>query len=165
MFPLFTSILLVLSGCFNKEANQSTPSHENSSRTGANNSRKQQAIKIIINGEYLDAHLNDSSAGKAFARELPIYLTFRNFMDMPEKIADLHHKLPTTGMPRGHAGAAGTIGYWSPDHRIVFYWGTEDYYEGIHIIGKFDSSNYRRVIKSMKANAVVRIEKANQKLR
>lgn len=45
-------------------------------------------------------------------------------------------------MPRGHTGAKGTIGYWSPDRRIVFYYGNEEYYEGIHIIDKFDSKIY-----------------------
>ncbi|POD88888.1 hypothetical protein S101258_00392 [Lactiplantibacillus plantarum subsp. plantarum] len=47
---------------------------------------------------------------------------FRDYADFPEKIADLHHALPTTGMPSGHAGNQGAIGYWSPDQRIVFYW-------------------------------------------
>ncbi|WP_158610659.1 cyclophilin-like fold protein [Lactiplantibacillus garii] len=120
-----------------------------------------QAIKITVNGVRLTAHLNNSSAARAFAQELPVDLTFRNFMDMPEKIADLHHTLPTTGMPSGHAGTAGSIGYWSPDKRIVFYWGTEDYYEGIHIIGTFDHHDYKKVVRKMAKNTTVKIEKVN----
>lgn len=138
-------------------------SEQTSTKQANIKSKKNQKINIKINGTTLKAHLNNSSAAQAFAKELPINLSFRDFMDMPEKVADLNHKLPTKGMPSGHAGTDGSIGYWSPDRRIVFYWGTEDYYEGIHIIGKFDSTNYQKVIKSMGNNVTVRIEKDNKK--
>lgn len=118
-------------------------------------------LKITINGQTLHAELNNSSAAKAFAKELPKTMSFRDFMSgFPEKIADLHHSLPTKGMSRGHEGTKGVIGYWSPDQRIVFYYGTESYYDGIHIIGKFTSKNYANVIKNMGNNIEVRINQA-----
>ena len=80
-------------------------------------------------------------------------------MDMPEKVADLNHSLITKGMPKGHKGTKGAIGYWSPQQRIVFYYGTEDYYEGIHIIGSFDSDNYKDVVKNMGNDVNVTISK------
>ena len=61
-------------------------------------------------------------------------------------------------MPKGDEGKAGEIGYWSPDQRIIFYYGHVDYYPGIHIIGKFTSENYSAVISKMKDNTKVKIE-------
>lgn len=127
-----------------------TTHHQQMKRTG-------KKIGITINDNKLTAHLNNSSAAKEFARELPSTLSFRDYPGLPEKIADLGHKLPTNGMPSGHAGTRGSIGYWSPQQRIVFYWGTEDYYEGIHIIGHFDTNDYRRVVKNMGNDINVKI--------
>lgn len=123
--------------------------------------RQVAKINIYLNGQILHATLNNSSAARAFAKELPVTLSFRDFMaGFPEKIADLHHGLPTNGMPKGHEGTKGTIGYWSPDQRIVFYYGTESYYDGIHIIGKFTSKNYAQVVKKMGNHVAVRITRA-----
>lgn len=120
-------------------------------------------LNIRVKRKTLNATLNNSSAAKAFAKELPKTMKFRDFMSgYPEKIADLHHTLPTKGMPSGHEGTKGAIGYWSPDRRIVFYYGTEEYYEGIHIIGKFTSKNYASVIKNMGNNVNVKITRVNK---
>ncbi|MQS76205.1 cyclophilin-like fold protein [Companilactobacillus halodurans] len=154
--------ITLLAGCSQNETdNYNTVQSTNKRTSKVTTAQKdnQTKITISINGTRLKAHLNNSSAAKAFAKELPKTLSFRDYADMPEKVADLNHSLPTKGMPSGHEGTKGTIGYWSPQQRIVFYWGTEDYYEGIHIIGKFDSSNYRNVIKNMGNNVNVRINK------
>ena len=117
-------------------------------------------LKIKVNGHTIRAHLNSSSAARAFSKKLPTTLTFVGFPGSnPEKMADLHYSLSTKGMPSGHAGDKGTIGYWSPDRRIIFYYGNVDYYPGIHIIGKFDSKNYRSVISRMPNHTRVRITK------
>jgi len=145
--------MFVLTGCAKSSQSNSTRSHSESTENV-------QKIVVTINGKKLKAHLNNSSAARSFAKEMPVTLKFRDFSNMPEKIADMDHALPIQGMPTGHAGTKGSIGYWSPQHRIVFYWGMEDYYEGIHIIGEFDSKNYREVIKNMDNNVNVRIAKA-----
>ncbi|MBU7447677.1 MULTISPECIES: cyclophilin-like fold protein [Lactiplantibacillus] len=142
------------------DENQVKKIESNKTKSSTDDQQVGQRITVTINGHQLAAHLNRSSAAKAFARELPTTLSFRDYADFPEKIADLHHALPTTGMPSGHAGNQGAIGYWSPDQRIVFYWGTESYYEGIHIIGHFDSQNYRQVIKNMGNHVRVRIARS-----
>lgn len=156
--------MFVLVGCSQKN-NQSTSTKTNSTESVTKssvtkNQNNNQKVIVTVNGTKLTAHLNNSSAAKAFAKELPKTLSFRDYPGLPEKIADLGHKLPTTGMPSGHAGTRGSIGYWSPQRRIVFYWGTEDYYEGIHIIGHFDTNDYRQVIKNMGNNVQVRIAEA-----
>lgn len=98
MLFLFVLLLLVLTGCTSNTGNQSKDTHNSSSsiQTSASSrkeNKQRQAIKITVNGTILRAHLNDSTAGRAFASELPVTLVFRNFMNMPEKIADLHHRL------------------------------------------------------------------------
>ncbi|WP_103662172.1 cyclophilin-like fold protein [Lactobacillus sp. HT06-2] len=117
-------------------------------------------IKIKIDDQTLNASLNDTSAGKAFAKKLPETLTFVGFPGSnPEKMADLGYSLSTKGMPTGEAGAKGTIGYWSPDKRLIFYYGHVDYFPGIHIIGKFTSKNYVNVVENMKDHTKVTITK------
>lgn len=158
---LSLALVLTLSGCSQGNAASSSHEQRSTSTKKSNDDEVGQKIKITINGQTLNAHLNDSSAAQEFAKHLPTTLNFSDFMDMPEKVADLHYSLPTKGMPSGHEGTKGYIGYWSPDKRIVFYYGTEDYYEGIHIIGKFDDANYQNVVKNMGNNVSVQIQKSN----
>lgn len=155
------ALALTLSGCTQGNNTSSTERSTSTSTKQSADDKVGQKIQVTINGKKLDAHLNNSSAAKAFAKQLPTTLNFSDFMDMPEKVADLHYSLPTTGMPSGHEGTKGYIGYWSPDKRIVFYYGTEEYYEGIHIIGKFDDSNYQKVVKNMGNDVSVKIQKVN----
>ncbi|WP_119326743.1 cyclophilin-like fold protein [Companilactobacillus musae] len=158
---LVIGTLILLTGCGQKK--EQTSSQDDSknrvSQVTTSDPKTNVKITVSINGTNLKAHLNNSSAAKAFAKELPATLSFRDYAGLPEKVADLNHSLSTKGMPSGHAGTKGSIGYWSPEQRIVFYWGTEEYYEGIHIIGKFDSANYRNVIKNMGNNVDIKISK------
>lgn len=117
-------------------------------------------IKIVIEGKTLKAQLNSTAAAKDFKKELPKTLTFTSFMSNPEKMADLHHTLSLKRMAKGDEGKAGEIGYWSPDRRIIFYYGHVDYYPGIHIIGKFTTKDYHKVVSKMKDNTKVKIELA-----
>lgn len=121
----------------------------------------QTQIEVQINGrKRLKATLNNSSAARQFTRELPKTMYFRNYMNgYEEKIADLHHPLSTKGMPKGNNAKTGEIGYWSPDQRIVFYWGNESYYQGIHIIGHFKRGTNLRPIRHLKSNDQVTIKR------
>ena len=154
-------LLVILGGCAQSKPQTSPQKQANTESVTSSDTRASQTgrqkIVITIKGKQLTAHLNGSSAAKAFAKELPTTLSFRDYPGLPEKIADLGHKLPTKGMPSGQAGTRGSIGYWSPQQRIVFYWGTEEYYEGIHIIGHFDTNDYRTIVKNMDNNSHVKI--------
>lgn len=121
---------------------------------------KMTNIKVVIGGKTLKAQLNSTAAAKDFKKDLPKTLTFTSFMSNPEKMADLHHALSLKGMPKGDEGKAGEIGYWSPDRRIIFYYGHVDYYPGIHIIGKFTTKDYHKVVSKLKDNTKVKIELA-----
>ncbi|GAA3638067.1 hypothetical protein GCM10022297_15570 [Lactobacillus hamsteri] len=157
--------LITLAGCSqnNNSSQKISSSVSAQSKKKPVKSRKKVSrtnLKIKINGHTVRAHLNNSSAARAFSKKLPTTLTFVDFpRNNSEKMADLNYSLSTKGMPSGHAGDKGTIGYWSPDRRIIFYYGHVDFYPGIHIIGKFDSKNYQRVISNMPNHTRVRITK------
>lgn len=165
-WPIFLvlALLLIVGGCGRHRqpaaANTATNTASVTTSHVADKQLHAQRIIITINNQKLSAHLNHSSAAQALANELPTTLSFRDYPGLPEKVADLGHRLPTNGMPSGHTGTRGSIGYWSPQRRIVFYWGTEEYYEGIHIIGHFDGNQYRTIVKNMGNNVKVKIAKA-----
>ena len=123
----------------------------------------QTQIEVQINGrQRMKATLNNSSAARQFTSELPKTMHFRNYMSgYEEKIADLHHPLSTKGMPKGNNAKSGEIGYWSPDQRIVFYWGNESYYEGIHIIGHFKRGTNLWPIRHLSSEDRVTITRVN----
>lgn len=165
-FLSFIALILVgigIVGCTSQNNADSNTISSAAVRTVHKKSHKkatQTKLKIKIGKKTLKAHLNNSTAAKAFAKELPKTMKFWTFGGMPEKVADLGHKLPTKGMPSGSRGRKGYIGYWSPDRRIVFYYGNESYWKGIHLIGKFDSKNYAKVIKNAPENVKAKIQVA-----
>jgi len=116
-------------------------------------------IDIQVGKKYLKGSLNNSSAAKSLKKKSPLTTVFvKGGAGLDENTADLNFKLSTKKMPKGASAKKGNIGYWSPDKRLVFYWGKVDYYEGIHIIGHFNSKDDLRVIKNMKDNQKVIIK-------
>lgn len=150
-------ILLIIAVILGLSITSVNPASANSSSS----TKRVTNIEITINHHKLQGTLNNTSAAKAFKKKLPITLRFRKYPGLPEKVADLNSSLPTKGMPDGARGRKGYIGYWSPDQRIVFYYGNEQYWEGIHLIGKFTSKNYATVIKEAPNNTRVRIVEKN----
>lgn len=154
---------LGLSGCRTQKTEpatktpttQQSPPHKQYQATAQG-----QRIVVTVNGQRLPAQLNRSSAARALTKRLPLTVKFRDYAGLPEKVADLDRGLPTKGMPSGHAGTKGAIGYWSPDQRLVFYWGTESYYEGIHIIGQFGQQRAQKVVRHMGNQVTVHLQKA-----
>lgn len=149
-----------IAGCSTQNSSSSTTVSSASVKKIVKKSKKtsKSNLKIRIGNKTIKAHLNNSSAAKAFKKELPKTMKFRSYGDLPEKVADLGHALSTKGMPKGSEGKKGYIGYWSPDRRIVFYYGDEQYWDGIHLIGKFDSKNYAKVIKNMPENTKAKLQ-------
>ncbi|WP_056979776.1 cyclophilin-like fold protein [Companilactobacillus nodensis] len=94
-------------------------------------------IRVTINNKSFKAKLYNNSATKSFKKRLPMKLKFRDYAS-EEKIADISGHLNTKGMADGGNPKPGQIAYWSPQPRIVFYYSDVDYFDGIHLIGKFD---------------------------
>ncbi|AKP68445.1 hypothetical protein ABM34_08605 [Companilactobacillus ginsenosidimutans] len=112
-------------------------------------------IDIQVGKKHVKGTLNNSSAAKSLQKKLPLSLAVKDFPGEPEKNADLNFKLSTDGMPKGSAAKKGSIGYWSPDRRLVFYYGKVSYYQGIHIIGHFNSKKDLKTVKNIKKNQKV----------
>ena len=120
---------------------------------------KSAKITVNIGKQRLTAHLNQSIPARQLQRQLPLTLHFDSFgSGFDEKIADLSKSLSTTGTPTGANPRPGDIAYWSPQPRIVFYWGDVGYYDGIHIIGHFDQRQHAmRVIRQHTTGFTVKI--------
>jgi len=142
---LLTSLLVVLGFTF----------HNNEQVVLAKGTK----IDIQVGKKYLKGSLNNSSAAKSLKKKSPLTTVFvKGGAGLDENTADLNFKLSTKKMPKGASAKKGNIGYWSPDKRLVFYWGKVDYYEGIHIIGHFKSKDDLKVIKNMKDDQKVIIK-------
>lgn len=118
-----------------------------------------QQITVLIGAKNLRARLNDSTTAKALAQRLPLQLDFRDFSSgFPEKIADLSQSLATKGTPAASDPKPGDLAYWSPEPRVVLYWGDVGEYAGIHVLGHFlDRASAIKTIKQQKGEFSARI--------
>lgn len=151
------------SGCTSGDGGRAVGSSAEDS-TGAPGSGSSQevsadaAIQVTIDGTVYPARLNGSQAAEALRALLPLSLSFRDFSaGHEEKIADLNQPLAHDQMPAGDDPAPGDIAYWSPDQRIVLYWGDVARYNGIHVIGSFDSQNAIEAVRSLTPSSSVTI--------
>lgn len=121
----------------------------------------QTAVVVTIGDTSYPAHLNDTQAALALAERLPLTLSFRDYSaSMPEKISELDDALPFDQMPAGDDPQPGDIGYWSPDQRLVLYWGDVGQYTGIHVIGAFDDPAALLAVEALTPDSQVTITRA-----
>lgn len=164
--------LLVLAGCSagnggaapHTSTSAASPGGEASPElaAGSATSTAQMAVLVTIGNTSYPAHLNDTQAALALAERLPLTLSFRNYSaSMPEKISELDDALPFDQMPGGDDPQPGDIGYWSPDQRLVFYWGDVGRYTGIHVIGAFDDPAALSAVEALTPDTQVTIARAN----
>jgi len=121
-----------------------------------------KGIDVQIGKKHLKGTLNNSTAAKSLENKVPLKTVFvKGGAGLEENTADLNFNLSTKKMPKGASAKKGNIGYWSPDRRLVFYWGKVDYFEGIHIIGHFNSKRDLKVVEKMKDNqkVIIRLKK------
>ncbi|WP_236446143.1 cyclophilin-like fold protein [Furfurilactobacillus milii] len=123
----------------------------------ANQQSSNSNIVVQIGRQRFKATLNDSVAARNLQRKLPMSVKFCNSPGFEEKIADLKQPLRISGMTAGGNPDVGSIAYWSPDQRLVFYWGNVGYYQGIHIIGHFDGNKFRKTVQHLGPKQTVTI--------
>ncbi|MFC6315691.1 cyclophilin-like fold protein [Lapidilactobacillus achengensis] len=118
-----------------------------------------QQITVLIGAQHLRARLNDRATAQALTKRLPLQLDFRDFSSgFPEKIADLAQPLTTKGTPAASDPKPGDLAYWSPEPRVVLYWGDVGEYAGIHVLGHFlDRASAIKTIKQQKGEFSARI--------
>jgi len=136
--------ILGLTGC---AASQSPTKGTKSAEASTSSKRPATTrVQVTIAGHHLTAHLNQSQPARQLRHRLPATFHFNGMgAGDPEKTSDLQHTLRYQQTPSGANPRPGDIAYWSPQPRLVFYWGDVDYYEGIHILGHFDQR--KRAIK------------------
>ncbi|BDR59621.1 cyclophilin-like fold protein [Xylocopilactobacillus apicola] len=134
-----------------------------SSVQAAKKQKQETPIVLTIKGHRYRAELNQSVPAKQLLKRLPLKLKFQApAPGIDEKIADLKKPLSTKGTPVGADPNPGDIAYWSPDSRLVLYWGDVSYFDGIHLLGKFKKSDRAKAIKALrqqKGDLTVRIAK------
>lgn len=97
------------------------------------------AITVTIDGVAYPAHLNDTAAAAALIAQLPLTLTYRTFAaGFDEKISDLPSAFDLGDDAYANDPNPGDIAYWSPQPRVVLYFGDVGSYNGINVIGRFD---------------------------
>jgi hypothetical protein len=130
-------------------ASQTTPAATTSMRHSARTLAGQMTpIRIQIGKQIFRAHLNNSVTAKAVLAKLPVTLTVQGLTTNPnEHTAALKRALPIKGTPTGADPAPGDIGYWAPGPSLILYWGDVDYFNGIHILGRFDQSDRQTAIR------------------
>lgn len=154
---LFT---VVLAACSN---GVSTTSENDSSEPDQRMEKQTEAVVINIDGVDYRATLLDTSATRSLLAELPLEVTFRDYAaGFDEKIADLNKALDYGSDQYDHDPKALDIAYWSPDERLVFYYGDVGTYSGIHIIGNFDSEEALEAIENLNEDSKVRVRLAGE---
>ncbi|MEV3932302.1 MULTISPECIES: cyclophilin-like fold protein [unclassified Streptomyces] len=98
----------------------STPASASASPTGSDRSTPMD-IRVTIDGQEVEATLNDSPAARDLASLLPLTLDLEDFHGT-ERIADPPRKLTTENAPEPQAPKAGDLAYFAPwGNLAIFY--------------------------------------------
>lgn len=158
---VLASVSLVACSHYNSQTTANNQSNRPTHAKSESKSMKTYRIIVTIDGHDYQATLNDSTATQSLVKRLPLELTFRDYVaGVDEKIADLSRGLDYGNDQYDHDPEALDIGYWSPDKRLVFYYGDVGEYDGIHVLGKFEPEA-KAAIQNLKANTKVSIRLAN----
>lgn len=156
---LVTALFAVtLAACSNGETTTSEVTQETSSSVSENATNK---VIVTIDGVEYGAVLLDTPATRSLLAQFPLEVTFRDYAaGFEEKIADLDQALDYGTDDYNNDPKALDIAYWSPDERLVFYYGDVGAYSGIHIIGHFDSEEALMAIEHLNEDSQVSIRLA-----
>ena len=96
-------------------------------------------VKVTVGDQSFTAELYDNPTAHDLADQLPLTLTMNDLNGL-EKTGPLPRALTTDGVPRGSDPEPNEIGYYSPGHDLVLYYGDVGYYDGIIRIGRFHNA-------------------------
>ena len=94
-------------------------------------------IHVIVGNETLSATLDDTPAGRDFARLLPLALSLRDY-HATEKIADLPRKLDTADAPASYTPRTGDITCYAPWGNLAIFYKPFRASQGLVRLGAFD---------------------------
>lgn len=163
MKKLISSFLVAssvfLAGCSATDNSVSEPAESSETSMSANSPHP---VTVSIDGTEYTATLDDSQAAHSLMQQLPLTLSFRDFSaGFDEKISDLDQPLEYSQDENSTDPAALDIAYWSPDERLVFYYGDVSAYSGIHVLGQFDSESAQSAIENLSEDSTVNIRLAD----
>ncbi|MDQ0988347.1 cyclophilin-like fold protein [Streptomyces sp. V2I9] len=96
-------------------------------------------IRVTVDGQPVDAALNDSPAARDLASLLPLTLDLEDFHGT-ERTADPPRRLTTENAPEPQAAKAGDIAYFAPwGNLAVFYEDGPAASEDLLILGHIDA--------------------------
>ncbi|MFE5396001.1 cyclophilin-like fold protein [Streptomyces sp. NPDC056568] len=101
-------------------ASASTPGSASASPTGSDRSIPMD-IRVIIDGQEVEATLNDSPAARDLATLLPLTLDLKDFHGT-ERIADPPRKLSTENAPEPQAPKTGDLAYYAPWGNLALFY-------------------------------------------
>ena len=91
-------------------------------------------ITVTIGEHSYPATLAEGPTTRDLIDQLPLTLSFTDF-NRVEKIATLPRPLTTQGVPAGADPEINDIGYYSPGHNLVLYYGDVGYWNGLVRLG------------------------------
>ncbi len=94
-------------------------------------------IHVIVGSETLSGTLDDTPAGRDFARLLPLELSLRDYHGT-EKIADLPRALDTREASSRYTPKAGDITYYAPWGNLAIFYKAFQTSRGLVRLGAFD---------------------------
>lgn len=95
-------------------------------------------IRLLLNGQTLQATLYNNPSARDFYSLLPLSLSLEDYA-ATEKIAYPPRKLNTIGAPEGFTPSAGDITYYAPWGNLALFHKGARHASGLVSLGKFDS--------------------------
>lgn len=138
-------LLLAATACSSAEqtpttasASSSAPGSASASPTGSNRSTPMD-IRVTLDGQEVEATLNDSPAARDLASLLPLTLDLKDFHGT-ERIADPPRKLTTEHAPEPQAPKTGDLTYYAPwGNLALFYKDGPSASEDLLVLGHIDA--------------------------
>ncbi|MGW3867165.1 cyclophilin-like fold protein [Streptomyces sp. NPDC005047] len=125
-------------GSATSSATASTPGSASASPTGPDRSTPMD-IRVTIDGQEVEATLNDSPAARDLASLLPLTLDLKDFHGT-ERIADPPRKLTTENAPEPQAPKTGDLTYYAPwGNLAIFYKDGPSASSGLLVLGHIDA--------------------------
>ena len=112
-----------------------TPTPAPTETSGADDEADGTSIRIIVDGQTLEATLGDNPAAQSLLDQLPITLEFSPYGSQ-EVTATPPQPITMEGMPEGDAPVAGDIGYYAPDGVLTFHFTDIGYWTGSARLGE-----------------------------
>ncbi|HEX8080824.1 MAG TPA: cyclophilin-like fold protein [Jatrophihabitans sp.] len=113
-------------------------------------------INITIGEQRFQATLSDSAAARDLLAQLPVTIDMADHGGV-EKTGALPSPLSLDSQPEGADPDVGDLGYYAPGNDLVLYYGDQDYYSGIVVLGRLDGTAAQR-ISAMQGSVTATVE-------